>query len=57
LRAAISLSTAIAANGVVVETALIDAGHAIMAEQPDETLDVLFTFAKEQAAKASGIAG
>jgi len=56
LRAAISLSTAIAANGVVVETALIDAGHAIMAEQPDETLDVLFTFAKEHAAKTSGIA-
>jgi pimeloyl-ACP methyl ester carboxylesterase len=49
LRAALSLSTAIAANGVTVETIVIDAGHAIMSERPDETLDALFIFAKEQA--------
>jgi pimeloyl-ACP methyl ester carboxylesterase len=52
LRAALSLSTSIAANGVVVETTLIDAGHAIMSERPDETLDALFTFAKEQGGPA-----
>lgn len=50
LRGALSLSTAIAANGVLVETTLIDAGHVIMSERPDETLDALFIFAKEQAA-------
>lgn len=47
LRAALSLSTAIAANGVPVETVLLDAGHALMAEQPDGTLEALFEFARE----------
>jgi len=47
LRTALSLSTAIAANGVPVETVLLDAGHAIMAEQPDATLEALLEFARD----------
>jgi pimeloyl-ACP methyl ester carboxylesterase len=47
LRSALSLSTAIAANGVPVETVVVDAGHAIMAEQPDRALDALFEFARD----------
>ncbi len=52
LRAALSLSTAIAANGVPVETVVLEAGHAIMAEQPDRVLDTLFEFARDHVAAA-----
>jgi hypothetical protein len=34
--------------GVQVDTVSLDAGHALMAEQPDATLDALFGFATRQ---------
>jgi pimeloyl-ACP methyl ester carboxylesterase len=45
-RAAEPLAQALEAAGVVVRTVLLDGGHALMAERPDETLDALFGFAR-----------
>jgi pimeloyl-ACP methyl ester carboxylesterase len=33
--------------GVPVDTVVLDAGHALMSEQPDATLAALFGFAKK----------
>ncbi|SAL74128.1 3-oxoadipate enol-lactonase [Caballeronia terrestris] len=48
-KAAGALVKAMSQAGVVVETVTLDAGHALMTEQPDATLDALFTFAISQA--------
>jgi pimeloyl-ACP methyl ester carboxylesterase len=45
-RAVRTLVDALAADGKSVETVVLDAGHAIMAEQPDATLDALIDFAR-----------
>lgn len=45
-RGARPLVDALAAAGVALDTVSIDAGHALMAEAPDATLDALFTFAR-----------
>ncbi|TDV25409.1 pimeloyl-ACP methyl ester carboxylesterase [Paraburkholderia caballeronis] len=47
-RAARALSDAFAAAGVPVDTVTLDAGHALMTEQPDATLDALYAFATER---------
>jgi pimeloyl-ACP methyl ester carboxylesterase len=44
-RAAKALADALAQAGVPVDTVTLDAGHALMTEQPDATLDALFSFA------------
>ena len=44
-RAARALADAFAAAGAAVDTVTLDAGHALMTEQPDATLDALFDFA------------
>jgi pimeloyl-ACP methyl ester carboxylesterase len=44
-RAAKALADALAQAGVPVETLNLEAGHALMTEQPDATLDALFSFA------------
>ncbi|MEQ5839156.1 alpha/beta hydrolase [Paraburkholderia acidicola] len=44
-RAARALADAFAAAGATVDTVALDAGHALMTEQPDATLDALFDFA------------
>ncbi|PCE27676.1 alpha/beta hydrolase [Paraburkholderia acidicola] len=44
-RAARALADAFAAAGATVDTVTLDAGHALMTEQPDATLDALFDFA------------
>ncbi|ACC70755.1 alpha/beta hydrolase [Paraburkholderia phymatum] len=44
-RAAKALADALRAANVPVDTVTLDAGHALMSEQPDGTLDVLFAFA------------
>jgi pimeloyl-ACP methyl ester carboxylesterase len=49
-RAVRELADALAASGNRVETVVLDAGHAIMAEQPDATLDALTEFARLPAA-------
>jgi pimeloyl-ACP methyl ester carboxylesterase len=46
-RAAKALEKAFAQAGVAVDTVTMDAGHALMAEQPDATLDALFAFASQ----------
>lgn len=46
-RAARALADAFAAAGVKADTVTLDAGHALMTEQPDATLDALFTFASK----------
>ena len=46
-RAAKALEKAFAQAGVAVDTVTLDAGHALMAEQPDATLDALFAFASQ----------
>ncbi|TDN69190.1 alpha/beta hydrolase [Paraburkholderia sp. BL10I2N1] len=46
-RAAKALEKAFAQAGVAVDTVALDAGHALMAEQPDATLDALFAFASQ----------
>jgi pimeloyl-ACP methyl ester carboxylesterase len=48
-RAAGALAGALANAGVAVDTVTLDAGHAIMTEQPDATLDALYSFALQQA--------
>jgi len=44
-RATRALVDALTAAGVPVDTVALDAGHALMTEQPDATLDALYTFA------------
>ncbi|WP_207005306.1 alpha/beta fold hydrolase [Trinickia mobilis] len=44
-RATHALAEALAAAGAPVDTVTLDAGHALMSEQPDGTLDALFSFA------------
>jgi len=44
-RATRALADAFAQAGVSVDTVTLDAGHALMAEQPDAALDALFAFA------------
>jgi pimeloyl-ACP methyl ester carboxylesterase len=44
-RATRALADALRAAGAAVDTVMIDAGHALMSEQPDATLDALFAFA------------
>ncbi|WP_322029650.1 alpha/beta hydrolase [Paraburkholderia sp. J76] len=51
-RAARALATAIAQAGTPVDTITLDAGHALMTEQPDATLDALYAFATQQAPRA-----
>ncbi|MCC8394269.1 alpha/beta hydrolase [Paraburkholderia sp. MMS20-SJTR3] len=46
-RAARALAEALAQAGVAVDTVTLDAGHALMTEQPDATLDALFSFASQ----------
>lgn len=46
-RAARALADALAQAGVPVDTVTLEAGHALMAEQPDATLDALFSFASQ----------
>ena len=44
-RATRALADALSAAGVAVDTVTLEAGHALMSEQPDATLDALFSFA------------
>jgi pimeloyl-ACP methyl ester carboxylesterase len=44
-RAAKALADALRGANVPVDTITLDAGHALMTEQPDATLDALFAFA------------
>jgi pimeloyl-ACP methyl ester carboxylesterase len=44
-KAASALVKTMSQAGVAVETLTLDAGHALMSEQPDATLDALFDFA------------
>ena len=44
-RAARALADALTQAGVAVDTITLEAGHALMTEQPDATLDALFSFA------------
>jgi pimeloyl-ACP methyl ester carboxylesterase len=44
-RAAKALAGALTQAGVPVDTVTLEAGHALMTEQPDATLDALFSFA------------
>jgi len=48
-RAAKALAEALAHAGNPVDTITLEAGHALMAEQPDATLDALFGFASQPA--------
>jgi len=52
-RAAKALADALRAANVPVDTITLDAGHALMSEQPDATLDALYAFAKTHAANRS----
>jgi pimeloyl-ACP methyl ester carboxylesterase len=52
-RAAKALADALRSAGVPVDTITLDAGHALMSEQPDATLDALYAFAKTHAANRS----
>ncbi|CDY73364.1 PROBABLE HYDROLASE PROTEIN [Caballeronia glathei] len=47
-KAARAVAIAMSKAGVQVDTVSLDAGHALMAEQPDATLDALFGFATRQ---------
>jgi pimeloyl-ACP methyl ester carboxylesterase len=46
-RAARGIAQALAQAGVPVDTVTLDAGHALMTEQPDATLDALYAFARQ----------
>jgi len=46
-RAAQPLAQALSEAGATVTTVVLDGGHALMAERPDETLDVLYGFARK----------
>ena len=50
-RAARGLADAFAQAGTPVDTVTLDAGHALMTEQPDATLDALYAFATQQASR------
>jgi pimeloyl-ACP methyl ester carboxylesterase len=52
-RAAKTLADAFAQAGVPVDTVTLDAGHALMNEQPDATLDALFGFASSPQKRAA----
>ncbi|MFL9986520.1 alpha/beta fold hydrolase [Paraburkholderia sediminicola] len=55
-RAAKALAAALSQAGVPVDTVTLEAGHALMTEQPDATLDALFSFAsKATAAVPTGV--
>lgn len=47
-RAARTIADALAQAGVAVDTVMLDAGHALMTEQPDATLDALYAFATQR---------
>ena len=49
-RATRALIDALKSAGVPVDTVTLDAGHALMSEQPDSTLDALYTFARSATA-------
>ncbi|RDK00412.1 alpha/beta fold hydrolase [Paraburkholderia lacunae] len=51
-RAAKALADALAQAGAHVDTVTLEAGHALMTEQPDATLDALFNFASKAATAA-----
>ncbi|MGF6772655.1 pimeloyl-ACP methyl ester carboxylesterase [Paraburkholderia sp. GAS199] len=51
-RAAKALAQALAQAGMPVDTVTLDAGHALMSEQPDATLDALFGLARQPAKAA-----
>lgn len=55
-RATRALVAALAAAGASVDVVTLDAGHALMSEQPDATLDALFAFARSAAAAAPAAA-
>ncbi|WP_144145846.1 alpha/beta fold hydrolase [Paraburkholderia sp. BCC1884] len=46
-RAAKALADVLSHAGTPVDTVILEAGHALMAEQPDATLDALFSFASK----------
>ncbi|WP_233831178.1 alpha/beta fold hydrolase [Paraburkholderia sp. ZP32-5] len=46
-RAARAIADALAQAGAPVDTVTLEAGHALMTEQPDATLDALFSFASK----------
>jgi pimeloyl-ACP methyl ester carboxylesterase len=46
-RAARAIADALAQAGTPVDTVTLEAGHALMTEQPDATLDALFSFASK----------
>ena len=48
-RAAKALAATLSQAGVPVDTVTLEAGHALMTEQPDATLDALFSFASKAA--------
>lgn len=48
-RATRSLVDTLRTTGVAVDVVTLDAGHALMSEQPDATLDALFAFARRVA--------
>lgn len=48
-RAAQALAEALAQSGVPVDSITLDAGHALMTEQPDATLDALYHFVSRTA--------
>jgi pimeloyl-ACP methyl ester carboxylesterase len=50
-RATRALADALREANVPVDTVELDAGHALMSEQPDATLDALFAFATTRASK------
>jgi pimeloyl-ACP methyl ester carboxylesterase len=52
-RAARALADSLSQARVPVDTVMLEAGHALMSEQPDATLDALFSFATSAAARAS----
>lgn len=52
-RAARALADVLTQAGVTVDTVTLDSGHAIMAEQPDATLDSLFAFASRPGARVA----
>ncbi|WP_322106428.1 alpha/beta hydrolase [Paraburkholderia sp. J41] len=53
-RAARAVAEALAQAGARVDTVTLEAGHALMTEQPDATLDALYAFATQHAPRAGG---
>ena len=52
-RATRALVDTLKASGAPVDTVTLDAGHALMSEQPDATLDALYAFARTAAAAST----